>query len=227
MDKFGLYLEALFRLILAGAIGGVIGWERGSNDRPAGLRTNYLVTMGSCLMMMVSLHASTLHLGGDPGRIAAQVVNGIGFVGAGTIMIKGMSVKGLTTAATLWVDAGIGLAIGAGQYFIGIMSGFLVIFALITLGRLEPKLEEHKNVKLEIHTGLDMNHIIDDIRDILIESSVEVKTVRIKHRQFYTVLKVSVNPSESTKADLDALEERLLDLPDVDYISFGDHVLKE
>ncbi|MEW6227795.1 MAG: MgtC/SapB family protein, partial [Bacillota bacterium] len=114
--------EIIFRLVLAMMFGGFIGLERESHKRPAGFRTHILVCVGSALVMMISQYAfvnfarTTEY---DPGRIAAQVVSGIGFLGAGTILREGPTIKGLTTAASLWVVAGIGLAVGTGFYLAG------------------------------------------------------------------------------------------------------------
>src|SRR5438045_3802502 len=110
-------LEMAGRLCLAGLLGGLIGFEREVNSQPAGLRTHMIVSLGSCLIMLVSIHMSELAPGrSDPARIAAQVVAGIGFLGAGAIMRSGLSVRGLTTAACLWTAAAIGLAVGCGYW---------------------------------------------------------------------------------------------------------------
>ncbi len=116
------YWELFARLVLATVLGGAIGLERGTLNRPAGLRTHILVCVGSTLAMLVSMYGLLDMRGGvltpsyDGGRIAAQVISGIGFFGAGTILREGSSVRGLTTAASLWTVAGIGLAVGSGMY---------------------------------------------------------------------------------------------------------------
>ena len=111
--------QMIIRLCAAAILGGIVGVERGSADRPAGLRTHILVCAGSALIMMVSLYGSDgLTAGRDSSRIAAQVVSGIGFLGAGTILREGFSVKGLTTAASLWAVSCVGLAVGSG-FFVG------------------------------------------------------------------------------------------------------------
>ncbi|NLJ80990.1 MAG: MgtC/SapB family protein [Firmicutes bacterium] len=131
--------EVTLRLILALILGGLIGLERESMRRPAGFRTHILVSIGSALLMMVSAYAFHEFMGGryDPGRIAAQVVSGIGFLGAGTIMREGINVRGLTTAASLWIVAGIGLASGAGFYYGAVLASFLTMLALVLLDRFE------------------------------------------------------------------------------------------
>lgn len=119
----------IFRLVLAAVLGGLIGAEREMNKRPAGLRTHILVTLGSALMMMVSIE----NLSGDKFRLAAQVISGIGFLGAGTIMQKDNEVDGLTTAASIWISSGIGLAVGFGYYIPAIVTVFIVLFTLMSL----------------------------------------------------------------------------------------------
>src|SRR2546426_8834199 len=113
-------LQMAGRLCLAALLGGLVGLERETHSQPAGLRTHMIVSLGACLMMLVSIYMTKLDPArADPGRIAAQVVTGIGFLGAGAIMRFGMSVKGLTTAASLWTAAGIGLAAGCGYWKAG------------------------------------------------------------------------------------------------------------
>ena len=120
-----MYGDYILRLIVAGVLGGIIGWDREYRAKEAGLRTHFLVAIGSALLMIVSQHGFTDVLGKpgiglDPSRVAAQVVSGIGFIGAGTILIQKQFVRGLTTAAGLWATSGIGLAVGGGMYWIGV-----------------------------------------------------------------------------------------------------------
>lgn len=134
--------ETMLPLLVALVCGGVVGLERESANRPAGLRTHVLVCVGSALIMQVSMVMYDMTLAtnfgnGDPGRIAAQVVSGIGFLGAGTIMREGVNIRGLTTAASLWVVAGVGLAVGAHMYMQSIVAVILVVVTLHTLSRVE------------------------------------------------------------------------------------------
>lgn len=126
------------RLFVAGAMGVLIGLEREYRAKEAGYRTHFLVALGSALMMIVSQYGFTEVLKTDlirvdPSRIAAQVVSGIGFIGAGTIILQKQIVRGLTTAAGIWATSGIGLAVGAGMYAIGIAATLLVLLGLETL----------------------------------------------------------------------------------------------
>lgn len=124
--------EIVFRLFLACVLGGIVGFERERSDSKAGFRTHILVTLGSALIMILSIYAfDEFHaVTKDPARLAAQVVSGIGFLGAGTILRDKNSIKGLTTAACLWVVAAIGLAVGAGFYISAICVTFLVFLIL-------------------------------------------------------------------------------------------------
>lgn len=133
----------IFRILLSAFLGGLIGLERELHRRGAGLRTHILVSVGSTLVMLTSLHVFDMYRDKvplDPARIAAGVITGIGFLGAGAIIRMGEGVKGLTTAASLWVTAAIGLAIGCGFYFASIFTTIAVFFALFFLRKLEFRL---------------------------------------------------------------------------------------
>lgn len=128
-----------FRLLLAAIFGGCIGAERGRHGRPAGLRTYILVCVGACVTSLIGLYAvDTLQFNGDPLRISAQVVSGIGFLGAGTIMSdRNAHITGLTTAAGLWTAAAIGLAVGIGFYWGATVAFLIMLVAIVALSRLE------------------------------------------------------------------------------------------
>ena len=142
-----LRIGLLGRLVLAAFLGGLIGFERELRGKPAGLRTNLLICMGAALLMEVSVTVAGLadavpradgtRMGGDPGRIAAQIVSGIGFLGAGTILQARGSITGLTTAATIWVVAAIGMAVGAEAYVEAVGTAVLVGISLVVLARVE------------------------------------------------------------------------------------------
>lgn len=142
--------EIISRLILATLLGGLIGWEREMHARPAGFRTHILVSVGSTLFMLVSLYIHHLYLEADPARIASSIVSGIGFLGAGTIIREGVSVKGLTTAASLWTVSGIGMAVGGGFYFSALVTTTIVFIVLFFLNTWE----QNWNQKKRHHTLL-------------------------------------------------------------------------
>lgn len=131
-------LEAMARLLLAGLCGGLIGLERSRRQKEAGIRTHIIVCMGSALMMVVSKYGffdviSYDGIGVDASRIAANIITGISFLGAGSIFIRSDSIRGLTTAAGVWATSGVGLAIGCGMYFIGSFSTAMIIVTQILL----------------------------------------------------------------------------------------------
>ncbi len=129
-------LTLILRLVLAAFLGGLIGAEREYRAKVAGTRTHMLVAIGAALMLIVSRYGFDSR--GDPSRVAAQIVSGIGFIGAGAIMVQRHAVHGLTTAAGIWVAAGIGMAIAAGLYAVGIASTVLSLIGLEVLGFIFP-----------------------------------------------------------------------------------------
>lgn len=136
----------LIRLIVALLIGGAIGLEREFKGKPAGMRTNMLICVGSCLIMMISIEiAREAVRGADPGRIAAQVVTGIGFLGAGTIIRSRFHIVGLTTAATIWTLSAIGLAIGAGYIVLSAIVALLITITLVFIGYVEERLDTKRS----------------------------------------------------------------------------------
>ncbi len=127
------YLAVVVRILVAVVFGGILGMERGLKNRPAGLRTYMLVCVGACLIMLTNQYLFQVTASGDPMRLGAQVVSGIGFLGAGTIIVtKHNQIKGLTTAAGLWAAAGVGLALGVGFYEAAAVAG-IAIYTILTL----------------------------------------------------------------------------------------------
>lgn len=171
--------ELIIRLVLSAIIGGLIGMEREANNRPAGLRTHILVTLGSALIMLLSTQGfNNLNNSGDPGRLAAQVVSGIGFLGAGTILRTGNSISGLTTAASIWVCGGIGLAIGGGYYVGGLTTAAIVLFSLMSLGVLEKRVFPKKYKTLIVHCT-ERTGLIGDIGHVFGRHSIIIKDIKI------------------------------------------------
>jgi putative Mg2+ transporter-C (MgtC) family protein len=130
--------DLILRLLLAALIGGLLGAERELRRKSAGFRTNILIALGSAIFTLASV---TLAGGGDPTRITAQIVTGIGFLGAGTILRNREGVQGLTTAATVWVNAALGVAAGGGQFRLAIIGGTIVLGVLLVLGPIENAIE--------------------------------------------------------------------------------------
>ncbi|MCX7656034.1 MAG: MgtC/SapB family protein [Treponemataceae bacterium] len=143
--------DSVLRLLLSFVAGAMVGFERTSRHQVAGLRTHILISVGSTLLMLLSIwipEQFQYAKGGDPGRIAAQVVSGIGFLGAGAIMRLGNNVKGLTTAASLWLIAAVGLAIGAGFYLAAGVTLLISLFTLVIMARFEKRLFPAERIKI-------------------------------------------------------------------------------
>ena len=163
-------LYIFIRLIISAILGGIIGLEREKLNRPAGVRTHMIVCLGSCLIMLLGEYMHRIDNTIDITRVGAQVVSGIGFLGAGAILKDGFSVRGLTTAATLWVVACVGLAIGGGFYSAGILTTIIVYSSLHFLG-FTTKKGLRKNVSVFVES---LDNTINNLQDFLIDNGLEV-----------------------------------------------------
>jgi putative Mg2+ transporter-C (MgtC) family protein len=171
-----LELEFVLRLLLSAVLAGAVGLEREISDQPAGFRTHMLVSLGACLFALVSAYSVEGLFDGDrpvgvrfdPTRIAAQIVTGIGFLGAGAIIRYGMSVRGLTTAASLWVVAAIGMAVGFGGYLLASVTAVITVLALFGLKRVRGRLvrglkKEHEEFVLEAGPDLQLERLVSEV----------------------------------------------------------------
>ena len=169
------YLAIALRIVLAVLCGGTIGLERGLKNRPAGMRTYMLVCVGACLIMLTNQYLFQVTKAGDPMRLGAQVVSGIGFLGAGTIIVtRHNQIKGLTTAAGLWSAAGVGLALGVGFYEAALIAGFAIFGVLTLLQRWDDQMHSKTRVVeiyVELEQGTTVGSFIRGIRDLGLEIS--------------------------------------------------------
>ena len=213
-------LSVVLRITAAVIIGGLIGLERGLKNRPAGLRTYMLVCVGSCLVMLTNQYVCQTFGTGDPVRMGAQVVSGIGFLGAGTIVVTHRSqIKGLTTAAGLWASAGVGLALGVGFYEAAIFGGLAVFTVLTLMQRMDNRMHR-KTKRLDLYFELDNDASLGDflrdareneldISDLQREGGMENET---GHRGYTATFKV-----EKRRHHLEILED-VRKLPGVAFI---------
>lgn len=173
----------LARILLSCVLGGIIGFEREqSNNKPAGFRTHILVCLGSCLVMLIagfSIIAYSGQVNIDPTRIGGQVVSGIGFLGAGAIIRHGVSVKGITTAASIWVVACVGLACGIGFYTGAILVTLLIWTILMYLKSLEIKLAKKSNLKMLEVEGEKDKQVMYPLSDLLRKCNIIIKSLDI------------------------------------------------
>jgi putative Mg2+ transporter-C (MgtC) family protein len=189
--------ESIFRLVLAAALGGLVGLEREASGKPAGFRTNLLICVGAALVTELSITVArdvTLPGGfrSDPGRLAAQIVSGVGFLGAGTIIQARGSVVGLTTAATLWVVAALGMAVGAGAYIQALAGTVLVLAALMVLGRFEDLLlPYHFQERVLRVTMQHDSELVDGVEQYLVDAGYSVRIQEIERQGELLVVSLS------------------------------------
>lgn len=168
--SFAFLFPTIFRLLLAAILGGIIGMERGRNGQAAGMRTHMLVCMGASLVMLTNQFIP----GGDAARLGAQVVSGIGFLGAGTIIVdRGQKVRGLTTAAGLWASACMGLAIGIGYYSGAVIACILISAIVIVMNRFERRFLEKSSVMV-FYAEFDCAGRIHEFSDLAAEKGIKV-----------------------------------------------------
>lgn len=184
LNLLGLNIEIQFFIImsikiaLASFLGGIIGLERGIQGRAAGLRTHLFVSLGSCVFTVLSAYiAEKYGKIADPTRIAAQIVTGIGFLGAGAIIKEGFSIRGLTTAASLWVTAAIGMACGAGNYFLAVITTIIAILVLFGFTFIEKLFKRDTRKMITITTSYDI-----DIQEII--SALKKYKMKVLYYEF-------------------------------------------
>lgn len=195
----------LGRILLAGACGGMLGYERQSKKKRAGLRTHVIVAISSALMVILSKYGFQDVLGEsvrvDPSRVAAAVVTAIGFLGSGMIIFRNNNVSGLTTSAGIWATVGVGLAIGAGMYVVGIFTAFMVLLVEMFLGRKtilpRKKKADKKKIMIE-YRHIYRSGLLEELREDLLAEGWKISSVTTKRGE-EGVIKVQV----LVKADAD------------------------
>ena len=206
MEFIPLPLDYIFRIILSAMLGALIGYERQFKHKSAGLRTNILVCIGSCLIMILSqlLYENVEgKTNADPARLAAQVVSGIGFLGAGAIIKEGVNVIGLTTAACIWVVSGVGLAVGAGYYFIAIFAAILVYAILELLSHMDDWFVPADNILIKI-TMINNSNKIKEVYNRLLNLGLKNKhfSVIFISEELVEVTILMSNPDKLKLADI-------------------------
>ncbi len=195
-------VEYALKLLLAVVCGGAIGLEREATGKPAGLRTNILISVGSTLITIVS--ASVAHEVGDPGRIAAQIVTGVGFIGAGSIIQARGSITGLTTAATIWAVAGIGISIGAGLPMLAVWGTVVILACLTLLRRFDPDaIGGKKHFSIEITAQRSSS--VSEILQVLATGNFSVEETELVKHDDRLVVSLSCNANRSRINEILAL----------------------
>ena len=214
------YLAIAVRILVAILAGGLLGMERGMKNRPAGMRTYMLVCVGSCLIMLTNQYVFQVYGTGDPVRLGAQVISGIGFLGAGTIVVtRRNQIKGLTTAAGLWTSAGIGLALGIGFYEAAVI-GSVAIFTVITLLQKMDNNLHRKSRQLEAYIEISEQISLGDFLRAVRSKDIEIYNVQReqggdsegKNRAYVATLKTKKRSNHQ-----DILEQ-VAEIPGVAYL---------
>ncbi len=176
--------NSMFRLVLSMLLGMAVGAERKRKGQIAGIRTFTLISMGSCLAMLLSIYVPQVYLGlknGDPGRIAAQVITGIGFIGGGAMIHMKGAVRGLTTAAGIWMTAIIGMAVGIGMYLISIGATMLILLTLVAFEHYEKRRGVGQVAKVINLTADGILHDIDDYRKVFDRYGIHLSTYFVEY----------------------------------------------
>jgi putative Mg2+ transporter-C (MgtC) family protein len=210
-------VQIILRILLGALLGAVIGFERERDNQPAGLRTHMILVVGATLAMVLSINLGYLYARpgtpADPARLAAQVISGIGFLGAGAILRYGYNVKGLTTATSLWTMAIVGLAVGAGYYLIGVVTTAIMLIVLGLLNIIENRwvrtsVARFISIQAEYHKGVVKNvrQLVNEFSDGLVSFTIQ-KHVKDKRIRIQIVARISRDQT---------LEELIDALSDVD-----------
>jgi putative Mg2+ transporter-C (MgtC) family protein len=217
---FVLQIDLSLRLIVAAALGLAVGFEREIHGHPAGLRTHMLVSVGSALFTVLSAYAfgASTNPNIDPTRIAAQIVSGIGFLGAGAILKHGIVIRGLTTAASLWATAAVGMAAGAGEHIIAAVATGVIIVSLWPINALAERLHGTAAPEVQVRLSMERLESLGDVTSILVSHRLEIgqiSTQRLGKESFRADLSVRGRTASVIASAIAAIDE----LEGVDIIS--------
>ena len=217
-----LQLDLAARLVVAAALGAAVGAEREIHGHPAGIRTHMLVALGAALFTVLSIHgfvADGKAVGSiDPTRIAAQIVSGIGFLGAGAILKDGVVIRGLTTAASLWATSAVGMAAGAGEYVVAIVGGVIILTSLWPINALAERLHGTNLPELQLRLSLQRVEAVGEISAVLAEARIDMaslQTQRLGKDSYRADLSIRGRSNTAIAAALEAIAK----VPGVDIIS--------
>lgn len=190
-------LHIILKILLAAMLGGIIGLERELAHKEAGLRTNILIAIGSALITVLSFKIAAMTPGADPARLAAQIVSGIGFLGAGAIIQARFAVHGLTTAATIWTVAAIGIAVGCGFYLLAFIVTVFVVIVLTVFKLLLDYIEKQKRNYVYLITTEEKASLLADLRHALTELNIKYSSARLNRRKGSYEFEVIFSTSEN------------------------------
>lgn len=220
-------IGSVYKLLLSMVLGAIVGYERRRKGQNAGVRTFSLIAMGATLAMLLSIYVPQEYMGlknGDPGRIAAQVITGIGFLGAGAIIRMKGAVRGLTTAAGIWMVATIGMAVGVGMYWLSVVATALILFILVQLERIEHRLNNGGDARIiRVQTA----QIITDIspyRETLARNHINLSTYFVDYDYQSGTTTLNLMVLTHRVIDYIALFEQLRTLAPTKALSLGNQL---
>jgi putative Mg2+ transporter-C (MgtC) family protein len=215
MADLAFQVDVAIRLIISAVLGGVIGLEREIHGHPAGMRTHLLVSLGSGLFTVLSIFGFPAAEGAplDPSRVAAQIVSGIGFLGAGAIIKDGFTVRGLTTAASLWATAAVGMAAGAALHVIAVVATVIIVFSLWPLNLVAERIHGLARESSTLHVELGKRGAIAEVARVLTERGIEIQKLDSEPADDGTIARLQVRRRGGS--DLDAALDEIRRLDDV------------
>lgn len=210
-------IHIALRLLLAALLGAVVGLEREKHHQPAGLRTHMILAIGAALAMCISIDLAIQFRpyapNGDPARLAAQVISGIGFLGAGAILRYGSSVKGLTTATSLWTVAIIGLAVGAGHFIPAAVATVLLLIVLSILDVIEKKMIVGMETRAVTIKAADRPRFVEELRQVIRDFRMDISSVSVSKDVAANEIEVDAIVKASQKTDMDKFVGALSAIP--------------
>jgi len=220
MPDLAAQLDFAARLVVAAALGMLVGAEREIHGHPAGIRTHMLVALGSAIFTVMSIHGfgQGAGTGIDPTRIAAQIVSGIGFLGAGAILKDGVVIRGLTTAASLWATAAVGLAAGAGEYVIAVVSSAVILVSLWPINALAERLHGSNLPEVQLRLAMNRVDLVGDVSAVLSSYKVDIGSIgtqRLGKEAFRADLSLRARSNQAILSAIEAIGR----IPGVDIVS--------
>ncbi len=194
-------IAIILKILLAAMLGGIVGLERELSHKEAGLRTNILIAIGSTLITILSFKIAAMTPAADPARLTAQIVSGIGFLGAGAIIQARFAVHGLTTAATIWTVAAIGIAVGSGFYLLAFVVAILVVIVLTVFKLLLAILEKQKQNFVYLITTEEKASLLVDLRRVMTELNIRYSSARLNRRDGRYEFEIIFTTSENKNRD--------------------------
>ena len=209
----------ILRLFVAAILGSLIGLEREYHGQPAGLRTHIILCLGASFVMCLSINSSYYGTNGDVERLAAQVVSGVGFLGAGAIFKYGGGVRGLTTAASIWTTAAIGMSCGSGLFISALAGTLILLFTLIVLNRVEKRFIRERTNRTIVIKGIDHYCFVEEIKNSLKEFKISLKNISFAKNIHDNTIEVKAIIQTANDQDMDKIIANVQKIKGVEFIS--------